>query len=137
MTTVDWTIEYVWKSVPFDRMQAALRTFAVDQTSVSGYLYHRHAPGAAALLMQGQGGQQSLLGGQGLTQPTLWRHAAQRRACASCWWPLQLLRARSGVCTASACLSVPAVPCLPTSGRGLHRAAVDAAGTRRALGLDA
>ena len=43
ITTVDWTVEYVWKSVPFDRMQAALRTFAVDQTSVSGYLYHRHA----------------------------------------------------------------------------------------------
>ena len=43
MTTVDWTVEYVWKSVPFDRMQAALRTFAVDQTSVSGYLYHRQA----------------------------------------------------------------------------------------------
>lgn len=43
MTTVDWTVEYVWKSVPFDRMQAALRTFAVDQTSVSGYLYHRRA----------------------------------------------------------------------------------------------
>ena len=36
-------MEYIWKSVPFDRMQTALRTFAVDQTSVSGYLYHKYA----------------------------------------------------------------------------------------------
>ena len=42
-TTVDWTVEYIWKSVPFDRMQTALRSFAVDQTSVSGYLYHKCA----------------------------------------------------------------------------------------------
>lgn len=40
-TTVGWTVEFVWKSVPFDRMQAAMRTFAVDETSVSGYIYHR------------------------------------------------------------------------------------------------
>ena len=25
----------------YDRMQSALKTFAVDDTSVSGYLYHR------------------------------------------------------------------------------------------------
>mmetsp|Transcript_159156 Transcript_159156/g.510484 ORF Transcript_159156/g.510484 Transcript_159156/m.510484 type:complete len:1087 (+) Transcript_159156:58-3318(+) len=36
-----FTVEFVWKSTSFDRMQAALRTFAVDDTSVSGYLYHR------------------------------------------------------------------------------------------------
>jgi regulator of nonsense transcripts 1 len=30
----------VWKAVSFDRMQNALKTFAVDDTSVSGYLYH-------------------------------------------------------------------------------------------------
>ena len=50
MTTVDWTVEYVWKSIPFDRMQAALRTFAVDQTSVSGHLYHRRALTSACQL---------------------------------------------------------------------------------------
>ena len=43
-TTVGWTVEFVWKSVPFDRMQTAMRTFAVDETSVSGYLYHRCTP---------------------------------------------------------------------------------------------
>jgi regulator of nonsense transcripts 1 len=35
-----YTVEIVWRSVSFDRMQAALRKFAVDETSVSGYLYH-------------------------------------------------------------------------------------------------
>ena len=30
----------VWKATTFDRMQAALKTLAVDETSVSGYLYH-------------------------------------------------------------------------------------------------
>lgn len=33
--------EFVWKSTSYDRMQNALKTFAVDDTSVSGYLYHR------------------------------------------------------------------------------------------------
>ena len=32
---------YVWKSTSFDRMQKAMRKFAVDDSSVSGYLYHR------------------------------------------------------------------------------------------------
>jgi regulator of nonsense transcripts 1 len=31
----------VWKSTAYDRMQAALKTFAVDDTSVSGHLYHK------------------------------------------------------------------------------------------------
>ena len=45
-TTVGFSVEYVWKSTTFDRMQNALKLFAVDETSVSGYLYHRHAPRA-------------------------------------------------------------------------------------------
>eukprot|EP00397_Hematodinium_sp_SG-2012_P000957 GEMP01000958.1.p1 GENE.GEMP01000958.1~~GEMP01000958.1.p1 ORF type:complete len:998 (+),score=225.65 GEMP01000958.1:73-3066(+) len=36
-----FSVEFVWKSTSFDRMQSAMRTFAVDDTSVSGYLYHR------------------------------------------------------------------------------------------------
>mmetsp|Transcript_4499 Transcript_4499/g.6958 ORF Transcript_4499/g.6958 Transcript_4499/m.6958 type:complete len:1165 (+) Transcript_4499:182-3676(+) len=36
-----YVVDFVWKSTSFDRMQAALKTFAVDETSVSGYLYHR------------------------------------------------------------------------------------------------
>jgi regulator of nonsense transcripts 1 len=39
--TEGYAIEFVWKSVSFDRMQGALKTFAVDDTSVSGYLYHK------------------------------------------------------------------------------------------------
>ena len=39
--TEGFTVEYVWKSVSFDRMQSALRSFAVESHSVSGYLYHR------------------------------------------------------------------------------------------------
>ena len=34
-------VEFVWKSTSFDRMQRAMHSFAVDETSVSGYLYHR------------------------------------------------------------------------------------------------
>lgn len=40
-TTVDFSVEFVWKSTTFDRMQRALKLFAVDETCVSGYLYHR------------------------------------------------------------------------------------------------
>jgi len=40
-TNHGFTVEFVWKSTSFDRMQSAMRTFAVDDTSVSGYLYHK------------------------------------------------------------------------------------------------
>lgn len=36
-----YVAEFVWKSTSYDRMQSALKSFAVDDTSVSGYLYHR------------------------------------------------------------------------------------------------
>ena len=39
--TEGFTCELVWKSVSYDRMQTALRTFATEDTCVSGYLYHR------------------------------------------------------------------------------------------------
>lgn len=39
--THGFSVDFVWKSTSFDRMQTALRTFAVDETSVSGYIYHR------------------------------------------------------------------------------------------------
>jgi regulator of nonsense transcripts 1 len=34
-------VDFVWKSTSFDRMQSALKTFAVVETSVSGYIYHK------------------------------------------------------------------------------------------------
>ena len=37
----DYIVEYIWKSTSFDRMQNALKTFAIDDTSVTGYIYHR------------------------------------------------------------------------------------------------
>ncbi|GBG63841.1 hypothetical protein CBR_g39626 [Chara braunii] len=37
----NFSVDFVWKSTGFDRMQAALKTFAVDETSVSGYIYHK------------------------------------------------------------------------------------------------
>lgn len=40
-TTTGYKVDIVWKSTSFDRMNAALRLFAVDETSVSGYLFHR------------------------------------------------------------------------------------------------
>ena len=39
--TSGYEIECVWKSVSYDRCQAALKAFAVDDTSVSGYIYHK------------------------------------------------------------------------------------------------
>jgi len=36
-----FSVEIVWKATSFDRMYVAMRQFARDDTSVSGYLYHR------------------------------------------------------------------------------------------------
>ena len=36
----DYILEYIWKSTSFDRMQNALKTFAIDNTSVTGYIYN-------------------------------------------------------------------------------------------------
>jgi regulator of nonsense transcripts 1 len=35
-----FSVEYVWRGTSYERMQVALRSFSVDQTSLSGYLYH-------------------------------------------------------------------------------------------------
>jgi regulator of nonsense transcripts 1 len=37
----DYLVEYIWKSTSYDRMQNALKTFAIDDTSVTGYIYHK------------------------------------------------------------------------------------------------
>ena len=34
-------VEYIWKGASYERMQKAMKAFAVDDTSVSGYLYHK------------------------------------------------------------------------------------------------
>ncbi|KAJ9091289.1 hypothetical protein QFC21_007278 [Naganishia friedmannii] len=39
--THGFEVDYVWKSTSFDRMQAAMKTFALDERSVSGYIYHK------------------------------------------------------------------------------------------------
>ncbi|PCH35143.1 ATP dependent helicase [Wolfiporia cocos MD-104 SS10] len=36
-----YTVDFVWQSTSFDRMQLAMKTFAVDEKSVSGYIYHK------------------------------------------------------------------------------------------------
>jgi regulator of nonsense transcripts 1 len=36
--THGFTVDFVWKATSFDRMQAAMKTFAVDEKSVSGYI---------------------------------------------------------------------------------------------------
>lgn len=36
-----YSVDFVWKGTSYERMQSALKTLAVDDTSVSGYLYHR------------------------------------------------------------------------------------------------
>lgn len=39
--TTNFTAEFVWKGTTYDRMQNALKSFAIDQESVSGYIYHK------------------------------------------------------------------------------------------------
>ena len=39
--TDGYIVEFVWKATSYDRMQNALKSFAVDDTSLSGFLYHR------------------------------------------------------------------------------------------------
>lgn len=36
-----FSVDVVWKATSFERMHAAMRIFAVSETSVSGYLFHR------------------------------------------------------------------------------------------------
>jgi len=40
MPSTGYIAEPVWRSVTFDRMQMALKQFALDEASVTGYLYH-------------------------------------------------------------------------------------------------
>lgn len=36
-----YSVEYVWRGTVYERMQRVVKAFAVDETSVSGYLYHK------------------------------------------------------------------------------------------------
>ncbi|KAF4555837.1 RNA helicase-like protein [Elsinoe fawcettii] len=53
--THNFNADYVWKATSFDRMQHAMKTFAVDELSVSGYIFHRllgHEVAAAPMKTQ-------------------------------------------------------------------------------------
>lgn len=39
--TEGYSVDFVWKSTSFDRMQKALKVFAVDEQSMTEYLYHK------------------------------------------------------------------------------------------------
>lgn len=39
--THNYSVQFMWNSTSFDRTQLAMKAFAVDETSVSGYVYHR------------------------------------------------------------------------------------------------
>lgn len=39
--THGFSIDFVWKATSFDRMQSAMKTFAIDEKSVSGYIVGR------------------------------------------------------------------------------------------------
>ncbi len=39
--TTNFCVDFVWKSTSFDRMQNAMKMFAVNETAVSIYLYHK------------------------------------------------------------------------------------------------
>jgi len=53
--THNFAADYVWKATSFDRMQHAMKTFALDEMSVSGYIFHRllgHEVAAAPMKTQ-------------------------------------------------------------------------------------
>ena len=53
--THNFTADYVWKATSFDRMQLAMKTFALDEMSVSGYIFHKllgHEVAAAPMKSQ-------------------------------------------------------------------------------------
>ncbi|EAQ85813.1 conserved hypothetical protein [Chaetomium globosum CBS 148.51] len=37
----NFSADYVWKATSYDRMQFAMKTFAVDEMSLSGYIFHK------------------------------------------------------------------------------------------------
>ncbi|KAH8195321.1 hypothetical protein TruAng_010514 [Truncatella angustata] len=39
--THNFSADYVWKATSYDRMQAAMKQFALDELSVSGYIFHK------------------------------------------------------------------------------------------------
>lgn len=40
LQSMNFSADYVWKATSYDRMQLAMKTFAVDDMSVSGYIFH-------------------------------------------------------------------------------------------------
>lgn len=53
--THNFSADYVWKATSYDRMQLAMKTFAVDELSVSGYIFHKllgHEVAAAPMKIQ-------------------------------------------------------------------------------------
>ncbi|KAF2425260.1 P-loop containing nucleoside triphosphate hydrolase protein [Tothia fuscella] len=53
--THNFTADYVWKATSFDRMQHAMKEFAINEMSVSGYIFHRllgHEVAAAPMKTQ-------------------------------------------------------------------------------------
>lgn len=44
--TLNFSVDFVWKPTSFDRMQSAMKTFAVDEKSVSGYIVSLAPPSA-------------------------------------------------------------------------------------------
>ena len=39
--TRGFSVDFIWKSTAFDRMQAALKKFALDEGCVAGHIYQR------------------------------------------------------------------------------------------------
>jgi len=53
--THNFSADYVWKATSYDRMQFAMKTFAIDELSVSGYIFHKllgHEVAAGAMKIQ-------------------------------------------------------------------------------------
>ena len=49
--THNFIADFVWKSTSFDRMQLAMKQFAVDEKSVSAFIVRIRGCGVASVLM--------------------------------------------------------------------------------------
>ncbi|KAJ8599766.1 hypothetical protein CTAYLR_003412 [Chrysophaeum taylorii] len=99
VTDACYIVEFVWKGTSYDRMQAALKTFAVDDTSVSGYLYHRllgHDVEPQAIKVAGGGGSSHAATGKRVPGLPDLNHSQQAAVKAVIQQPLSLIQGPPG-----------------------------------------
>jgi regulator of nonsense transcripts 1 len=65
-----FTLEFAWKRITFDRMQDALKIFAVEEASMSGPVYNQILGHNLKLISLDLKGSEKILGAPGLPEPS-------------------------------------------------------------------